>query len=118
MIILGGKRACGKSTELVKISHINNIPIIVIDHARANVLKNIAKKEGIKIPEPIVYKNYDRYVIGKKINEILIDDVEDILQRIFDYSRIVIITTSKQFVPLDFNNNNNKDLTKIISKEI
>lgn len=29
MLIIGGKRICGKTTELVKISSFNNIPIVI-----------------------------------------------------------------------------------------
>lgn len=71
-MIIGGKRACGKSTELIKISYTNNIPIIVLNSKRAEELEYIAKKEGIKIPKPIIYKNYKNDVVGKRINEILL----------------------------------------------
>lgn len=99
-MIIGGKRACGKSTELIKISYTNNIPIIVLNSKRAEELEYIAKREGIKIPRPIIYKNYKNDVVGKRINEILIDDVEAILQDVFFPAKIVAMTTSDPFMPL------------------
>lgn len=99
-MILGGKRACGKSTELVKISSINNIPIIVLNNKRAEELEYIARKEEIKIPKPIPYKNCKEKLIEKRINEILIDDIEAILQEMFFPSKIIAMTTSIPFVSL------------------
>lgn len=99
-MIIGGKRACGKSTELIKISYTNNIPISVLNSKRAEELEYIAKKEGIKIPKPIIYKNYKNDVVGKRINEILIDDIESILQEAFFPAKIIAMTTSVPFMPL------------------
>lgn len=100
-MIIGGKRYCGKTTELIKISSINNIPIIVLNNERKEVLEHLSKKTKIVIPKPIIAQNYHRAVIGKNINEVLIDDVEDILSNIFFPARIIAMTSSIPFVPLE-----------------
>lgn len=99
MLIIGGKRYCGKTTELIKISSTNQIPIIVLNNERGRAIKGIAKRSGMEIPEPIIYKNLEK-CIGK-YNEILIDDVEDILQDLFWKTRIVAISTSIPFKPME-----------------
>lgn len=100
-MIIGGKRYCGKSTELIKISSINNIPIIVLDNKRKEALEYLAKENGIKIPEPIIFEKYCQYTRGRNINEILIDDIEDILSRLLFPAKIVGMTTSVPFKPLE-----------------
>lgn len=102
MLILGGKRVCGKTTELIKISSTNKTPIIVLNIRRKQEIEHIAKRKGIRIPEPIIL---DRYITGRmdgiRINEILIDDIEDILSSIFRCSKIVAMSTSASFMPLE-----------------
>lgn len=104
MLILGGKRACGKTTELVKISYTNQIPIIVLNARRGEMIENLAKREGLKIPKTITYREFIKGTDGIRINEILIDDVEDILQDIFKYAKITAITTSIPFMALTIYN--------------
>lgn len=99
-MIIGGKRACGKSTELIKISYTNNIPIIVLNKMRAEELEYLAKKSGIKIPKPIICKYYQNDMRGKNINEVLIDDVDDILSELLFPAKIVAMSTSDAFMPL------------------
>lgn len=104
MLILGGKRVCGKTTELIKMSYTNQIPIIVLNTKRGEMIENLAKREGFKIPKTITYKEFAKGIDGIRINEILIDDVEDILQDIFKYAKITAITTSIPFMPLTITN--------------
>lgn len=108
MLILGGKRVCGKTTELIKISYTNQIPIIVLNAKRGEMIENLAKKEGLKIPKTITYKEFVKEIDGIRINEILIDDIEDILQDIFKYAKIIAITTSIPFMPLTITNDRRK----------
>lgn len=102
MLILGGKRTCGKTTELIKLSSTNRIPIIVLSMRRKQEIEYMAKKTGMQIPEPIIL---DRYITGRmdgiRINEILIDDIEDILSNILRHSKIVAMTSSASFMPLE-----------------
>ena len=98
-MIIGGKRYCGKSTELIKISNINKTPIVVKDRTRARFLKELAKEMKLDIPEPLIYYEKEKF-IGTR-NGILIDDLEDILQDIFRGNRILEMTTSIPFKPMD-----------------
>ena len=107
MIILGGKRVCGKTTELIKMSATNRIPIVVLNHRRREEIEHMAKQKGMEIPKPIIYKNSIERV-GRKLNEILIDDIEDILNDMFFPSKIVAMTTSASFMPLI----NNREVIK------
>jgi len=100
-MIFGGKRACGKTTELIKISGMNNIPIVVLNNDRKNNLVFLSKRIGIEIPKPIIAKNYQSETRGRDVNEILIDDIEDILSNIFFPARIVAMTSSIPFKPLE-----------------
>lgn len=99
MIIIGGKRNCGKTTELIKISSVNNIPILVSNHKRGKIIEDYAKRNNFKIPEPIAFCERDK-IRGSGINEILIDDLEDILCELL-WVRPMIISTSSPFVPMD-----------------
>lgn len=98
-MIIGGKRYCGKSTELIRISNLNKIPIVVVDKRRGEFLKVLSKELRLDIPEPIAYYEKEKF-IGTR-NEILIDDLEDILQDIFRGHRIIEMTTSIAFKPLE-----------------
>lgn len=99
MLIIGGKRYCGKTTELIKISSENQIPIVVINPMRGQAVKQLAKRMNLKIPEPICYDNKQKFIGNRK--NLLVDDVEDILQAIFLGNRIVEIATSMPFKAMD-----------------
>lgn len=101
IMIIGGKRCCGKTTELIKISGMNNIPIIVLNNNRRNDLVYLSKKIGIEIPKPIIAENYYNAMRGRDINELLIDDIEDILSNIFFPAKIIAMTSSIPFKPLE-----------------
>ena len=98
-MIIGGKRYCGKSTELIKISNINKTPIVVKDRTRARFLKELAKEMKLDIPEPLIYYEKEKF-IGTR-NGMFIEDLEDILQDIFRGNRILEMTTSIPFKPMD-----------------
>ena len=83
-MIIGGKRVCGKTTELIRVSNEVQIPIVVLDCHRKQYVKNRAKILNIDIPEPITI--HDLMDCGKKVwngKGILVDDVEDILSCLF-----------------------------------
>lgn len=97
-MIIGGKRNCGKSTELVKISAVNQIPIIVSNGERGKCLEELAIRTGYKIPKPISFYNRDQF-LDPRINEILIDDIEDLLFHLF-HCRTIAISTSMPLNPM------------------
>lgn len=95
MIIAGGKRCCGKTTELINIASTNEIPIIVLNKQRGNEIKAMAIKQRKKV-ETITLKEMSN-ITGLRIEKILIDDLEDILNEIFYGRKIVVATTSAPF---------------------
>lgn len=99
MIIIGGKRRCGKTMECIKISAINQIPIVVFNEERKTPIKKEADGLKLKIPDPIVFKHREKFVGMHK--DILIDDVDDILQDYFYGNKIIAATTSTPFKPMD-----------------
>ena len=117
-MIIGGKRNCGKSTELIKISSINNIPIIVLNDKRRAELEYLAKENDIKIPKPIRFEDCKYDMRGRNINEILIDDIEDILSSLLFPTRIVGMTTSIPFHPLEKINKENKKRVHHVSAPV
>ena len=99
MILIGGKRYCGKTTELINIASTNQIPIIVLNKQRGKFIQYIAKEKGKKV-ETISFTEIDK-IIGMRINEILIDDLEDILSHIFFGRKIIAAATSTPFKPME-----------------
>lgn len=74
MDIIIGKRGYGKTYSLVKISAEKQIPIMVITLQQKKILLDIAKRNNLKIPEPILVEQSK----GKRAN-VLIDNAEDML---------------------------------------
>lgn len=84
-----GSRGSGKTTEIIKLSSKNNVPILCRRDSNVKLLKALADRMGIKIPEPIsLYKlrqmqvssNFDNnYKIPSKV---YVDDAESILKHL------------------------------------
>lgn len=74
-------RGTGKTTELIYISSIRQIPILTLNCER---IKRIAKELGVYIPEPIPYSSYEEYYRGRDVESILIDDLDLILPEILE----------------------------------
>lgn len=76
-------RQGGKTFKLLKISESTKYPIIVSDIVEANKLYKMAREHNIIIPEPIsinqIINNWER---GKRIDGVLIDDVDRVLETI------------------------------------
>lgn len=81
MEIIYGGRQTGKTTELVKLSSKNNIPIIVPTINERQHIINIAKDLELKIPQPLVYyKNIDI----SRHNSVYVDNIETLLSAILE----------------------------------
>ena len=85
-IILGGRRS-GKTAELIKRSAESGTYILVSDHARASQIADQARVMGYDILFPVTMDEYYRSYgfAGSSIRRdgVYIDDVEDVLRRIF-----------------------------------
>lgn len=82
MDIIIGKRGYGKTYSLVKISAEKQIPIMVITLRQKECLLDIAKRNNLKIPEPILVEQSK----GERANNILIDNAEDMLAYLLNSS--------------------------------
>lgn len=94
MLIKRKPRGKGKTTELVKMSAQNNVPILCAHREMARNTKCVARDLGLKIPEPLIVENFknERY-LGRRIGKILIDDLEMVLYEMFG-SQVELVTTS------------------------
>lgn len=72
-------RGSGKTTRLLYISDYNKIPILCTDDNHKMLIKQIADKQGLVIPEPICVAELGK---GKTIqnNEVLVDEALEVLR--------------------------------------
>jgi len=72
MKIFNLPRAAGKSMRMVYASEFNNAPILCANPIMKDHLKCIAKKYGIKIPEPITVSELNKLY---NVTDVLVDDI-------------------------------------------
>lgn len=99
MKLINKSRGTGKTTQLIYVSAITGFKIIVPNAAMAKYVEELAKKMGLKIPQPI---SYVEYKIGNDRGPILIDEVQnqilDEALELYFKSRVVAATMT---VPID-----------------
>ena len=71
------KRGSGKTTALVYTSAITGYPIVVPTTINKRYVKDVARRAGVSIPEPIVMSEDTR---GRRIGGVLIDNAEEIIR--------------------------------------
>ena len=92
--LIGGTRRCGKTSKLVKISANENKHIICSNLQRIRVIEDTAKRLNLKIPKPITINEWLEHKFeGYRIEGILLDDIEDILEGLLR-RKIDYMTTS------------------------
>ena len=96
-MIIGGKRACGKTTELIKMANKEKLYIICADRIRQEVIIKNAEAMDLIIPYPITVDELP--LKSPFIKEVLIDDVEDVLLRIIN-KPIKMMSTSLEIKKL------------------
>ena len=97
-LIIGG-RSSGKTSKLIKESARKQIPILVKDHKRADILTHQAiGMEIYNMPKPITIYQYfhNRYDIPKvdKVG-MFIDDLDDIVSYMFNSTTIHAATWTR-----------------------
>ena len=99
MLIIGGGRRNGKTLELIKLSHKNNIPIACYNGMHKEEIVRLAKQMNITIPEPFTYVEYKNgYTKGRHPAQgILIDRAELYLEDKYSDDRIYGITMESRF---------------------
>jgi len=93
-MIIGGSRACGKTTELIKESHEKNLYILCVDRHRAMYIERLARHLELSIPYPITINELP-ISKGSSIKEVLVDDVEDILARLINLNLNTLSSSRK-----------------------
>lgn len=89
--VIGGKRMCGKSTELIKRSHETGIRILTANKQMARMLMNESKKMGLEIKPPLTPDAKLEHF--EDVEEVLIDEVEMVLQQLIG-KRVAGMSTS------------------------
>lgn len=95
--VIGGKRVCGKSTELIRQSHRTGTRILTANKQMARILKNESKKMGLNIKPPLTPDvEFDYF---GDVTEVLVDEVEMVLQQLIG-KRVTAMSTSYQLEEL------------------
>ena len=86
MIIINRKRGLGKTTALIYMSAATELPIITNNIIHSKAVKREAEKLKLHIPEPLTVHEWHLFQRGRKVNGILIDDLDIMLPYILqDY---------------------------------
>ena len=88
MKLFYGPRGDGKTYSLVKLSAETNIPIVALNHFN---IKQIARKLGLSIPNPI----YPCDLNGNETPEVYVDDMEYVFLRLTGCKPIGITLTDE-----------------------
>lgn len=81
MIIQYSGRQTGKTTQLIKYAHENDLYIICANEKRVDDILEKAQKMGLYIRHPITVHEIQRGgICGRWIKRILVDELEDVLQ--------------------------------------
>ena len=96
-MIIGGRRQCGKTTELIKEAHKEQLYIVCANHQRAEFIEKMSRSMGLHIPFPIMVSELP--LRSKYIKEVLVDDVEDVLYEIIG-KHIKLMSTGLEFKKL------------------
>lgn len=78
--IIGGKRYCGKTTELIREANAKHLYILCTNRTIANLIFIQAKDMGLDIPYPITVDDLPLH--SSHIKEVLIDEAETVLQQL------------------------------------
>lgn len=91
MNFIHGGRATGKTTLLIRQSAETGIPILTTNYGRIRLYKDYAEHLGLKIPDPILWKN--RKLPLKDGSKVLIDNGEETINNILRENSGVICET-------------------------
>ncbi|MGG3758203.1 hypothetical protein ABET26_21725 [Bacillus anthracis] len=94
--MIGGRRVCGKTTNLIKRASENNLYIVCTSKDRARSVSVLAKELGFDIPYPI---SVSELPLKGHMKEVLVDDVESVLFAIIG-RRVVGASTSMELKSL------------------
>lgn len=95
MEICNLERGKGKTTYLVHRSHVTQYPIVCADYTGVGVVKDIAKRIGVSIPEPMTVQELFQNGSLLTSKKVLIDETPMVLQRLLGVN-IDTITLSER----------------------
>ena len=82
MKIFNLSRGAGKTMRMLYASEYHNVPILCATSASKKYIMDMAKWKSINIPEPIIVSEVtDGRIRGKKIKDILVDDMESVFRQ-------------------------------------
>lgn len=76
-MLIGGKRVCGKTTELIQKANKDWLYILCADRGRVQNILKVARSMNLDIPLPFTVSELP--LKGPHIKGVLIDDIEDVL---------------------------------------
>lgn len=95
MEICNLERGKGKTTYLVHRSHVTQYPIVCADYTGIGVVKDIAERIGVSIPEPMTVQELFKNGSLLTSKKVLIDEAPMVLQRLLGVN-IDTITLSER----------------------
>lgn len=114
MIFLVGGRGTGKTTTLMKISQMSQIPICVCDKRRADFIKKAARDQGIiDMPDPIVASNIRAVRGTQKVPRFVVDDADAVLGTVLG-GKVPIASIGSDYVGLSAHDISKMSLAQII----
>lgn len=91
-VIIGGGRKVGKTTELIKKAHEEQLYILCPNRQMAEYIFKRAKEIGLDIPYPITIEDLP---LKSNVEEVLVDEAENVLSQLIR-KRIVGMSTSME----------------------
>ena len=95
MEICNLERGKGKTTYLVHRSHVTQYPVVCADYTGVGVVKDIAKRIGVSISEPMTVQELFQNESLLTSKKVLIDEAPMVLQRLL-WVNIDTITLSER----------------------
>lgn len=92
-MIIGGRKACGKTTELIKKAAEEDLYIVCTNPRRATHIAEMARRMGLNIRFPITVMELP--IKSPFIEKVLIDDIEDVLREVIG-KPIAMMSTSME----------------------
>lgn len=83
MEIYTSGRGQGKTLKAIQLSAEKQMPIVCSSYHQMEYIKYRAKEMNLKIPEPIIFEDVRRKVIGNR-RGLIVDDLDLLLRRVFD----------------------------------
>jgi len=94
--MIGGRRVCGKTTELIKKANKDNLYIVCANMERVRAVANLARKMEVDIPFPI---SVEELPLKGFMKEVLVDDAEAVLSALIG-RRVIGASTSMELKTL------------------